>query len=148
MREISFDAFRRCLDELDERLVIVEGTKDSKALKSLGVKNIMHLGGKPIADFTFHVSKSHGSNGNGEAKEVVILTDFDSEGERIAARIACLLRTQKVRVNSRLRRQFMKFGKLHIEEIKEGDVYGETRPHINKVRSKGSDKGKRCCRKA
>jgi 5S rRNA maturation endonuclease (ribonuclease M5) len=144
----GFGRLSKCVSDLDDKLVIVEGTKDSKALKSLGVKNIMHLGGKPIADFTFHVSKSHCSNGNGEEKEVVILTDFDSEGERIAARLECLFRKHKVHVNSRLRRRFMKFGKLRIEDIKEGDVYGETRPHINKVRGKGHNKGKRNSRKA
>lgn len=133
---------RKCLGELEGKLVIVEGLKDRKSLKSLGVKNIMHLGGKPLADFTFHVSKSEVYN-DAEYNEVVILTDFDSKGREIAARLGFLFRKHKIRVNSRIRNEFMRFGKNCIEDFKEGDVYGKISPNINKVRGKSYNKGKR-----
>ena len=143
MNRISGEELRRCLRDLEDKLVIVEGKKDSKSLKSLGVKNIMQLGGKPLAEFTFHVSKYTDLNRSQEVEEVVILTDFDSEGRKLAARLEYLFEKHKVAVNKRLRRKFMKFGKNRIEDFKEGDIYGKVSSNFNKVRGKGHDKGQR-----
>jgi 5S rRNA maturation endonuclease (ribonuclease M5) len=138
----------RCVKDLEGNLVIVEGQKDSKALKSLGVKNIMQLNGRPLAEFALHVSKSRISQDDAGWEESVILTDFDSEGRKIAATLERLLRKHKVPVNSRLRRKFMQFGKNRIEEFKEGDIHGKTRTDVDKVRRKGINKGKRRYREA
>ncbi len=133
--------------ELADKLVIAEGKKDGIALKSLGVKNIVLLNGRPLAELALHVSKSCASSVNRESKEeVVILTDFDSEGKRLAARLNYLLRKHKVMVNSRLRRKFMQFGKTRIEDLKgnlkEGDVHGKISSNFNKIRGKRLHKGK------
>jgi 5S rRNA maturation endonuclease (ribonuclease M5) len=144
LNRINGEELKRCIEELDDRLVIVEGKKDSKSLKSLGVKNIMQLNGRPLAEFTFHVSKFPTTPNEPEAREVVILTDFDSEGRKLAARLESLLRMHKVAVNARLRRKFMKFGKNRIEDFKEGDIHGKIGSHFNKVRGKGHHKGERC----
>jgi len=132
---------RKCLRDLEGKLIVVEGLKDRKALKSLGVKNIMHLGGRPLADFTLHVSKSLVHN-DAECDEVVILTDFDSKGREIAARLGLLFKRHKIRVNSRVRNEFMRFGKSCIEDFKEGDVYGKAGSNINKIRGESHNKGK------
>jgi 5S rRNA maturation endonuclease (ribonuclease M5) len=134
------------VEDIADRLVIVEGKKDGMALKSLGVKNIILLNGRPLAQLALHVSKSRASCGIGEGKkEVVILTDFDSKGKQLAARLDYLLRKHKVMVNSRLRRKFMKFGKGRIEDLnenlKEGDVHGKVSSNFNKIRDKSAHKG-------
>jgi 5S rRNA maturation endonuclease (ribonuclease M5) len=143
LNRINGEELRRCLRELEDKLVIVEGIKDSKSLKSLGVKNIMQLGGKPLADFTLHVSKYHVSHSSAGVREVVILTDFDSEGRKLSARLEYLLSKHKVAVNRRIRRRFMKFGKNRIEDFKEGDIYGKVGSNFNKVRGKGHPKSQR-----
>jgi 5S rRNA maturation endonuclease (ribonuclease M5) len=143
LKGINGEYLRRCLEELEGRLVIVEGRKDSKSLKSLGVKNIMQLNGRPLAEFTFHVSKLPTTPNEEEVREVVILTDFDSEGRKLAARLESLLRMHKVAVNARLRRKFMHFGKNRIEDFKEGDIHGKVGSHFDKVRGKGHHKSQR-----
>ncbi|MBN2330769.1 MAG: toprim domain-containing protein [Candidatus Aenigmarchaeota archaeon] len=129
-------------EDLAGKLVIVEGKKDGMALKSLGVKNIVLLNGRPLTELALHVSRSIATSRNEEdIEEAVILTDFDSEGKRIAARLEYLLKKHKVMVNSRIRRKFMKFGKTRIEDLKEGDVHGKASSNFNKIRDKRADKG-------
>ena len=131
-------------EELAGKLVIVEGKKDSMALKTLGVKNIVLLNGRPLTELALHVSKSIASSGNEEGREeVVILTDFDSEGKKLAARLDYLLKKHKVMVNSRIRRKFLKFGKTRIEDLKEGDIHGKVRHNFNKLRDNRAHKGQR-----
>lgn len=137
LRRINGEKLRRCIDGLDGKLVIVEGMKDSRALKTLGVKNIMQLNGKPLAEFALHVSNSYVSPSDTGWKEAVILTDFDSEGRGIAARLECLLKVRRVPVNSRLRKRFMCFGWTRIEEFREDDTHGKTSANFDKVRGKG-----------
>jgi 5S rRNA maturation endonuclease (ribonuclease M5) len=139
---IDPEDLRKCIGDLEGSLVIVEGRKDRKALKSLGVKNIMQLVGKPLAEFTVHVSKSYRTQKDTDWKEAVILTDFDSEGTRISAKLERLLRAYGVPVNKRLRKRFIRFGKGCIESFKEGDVHGKARADVYKVRRKGKHKGK------
>jgi 5S rRNA maturation endonuclease (ribonuclease M5) len=130
--------------ELEGKLVIAEGKKDSRALKTLGVKNIILLNGRPLAELALHVSKSIATSDNEESREgVVILTDFDSKGKELAARLDYLLKKHKVMVNSRIRRKFMKFGKTRIEDLKEGDIHGKVSANINKVRDNRAHKGQR-----
>ena len=148
MHRINVEELQECVRELEGKLVIVEGKKDSRALKSLGVKNIMQLGGMPLAEFALHVSKCHPSSGSDRGEEVVILTDFDSEGVKIAAKLECLLKKHRVLVNTRLRNRFRKFRKSRIEEFKEGDIHGEVGTNINKVRSKSHYESKRRGREA
>ena len=50
--------------------------------------------------------------------EVIILTDFDNEGRKLEKKLDLLLRSHKVRVNRRLRRILMGFGKGRIEDFK------------------------------
>ena len=148
MRQINGERLQDCLRELEGKLVIVEGKKDRKALKSLGVKNIMQLGGMPLAEFALHVSKSQSTPKDNKREEAVILTDFDSEGKELAAKLERLLKRHKVLVNTRIRKRFTQFGKGCIEAFKEGDIHGEIGSNVNKVRRKGLDEGQRCGREA
>lgn len=147
-RELDYDELLEYAAELDDKLVIAEGKKDGMALKSLGVKNIILLNGRPLTELALHVSKSMVATVGGKGREeVVILTDFDSEGKRLAARLGYLLKKHKVMVNSRLRRRFMQFGKTRIEDLnenlKEGDIHGKVSSNFNKIRGKCIHKGQR-----
>ena len=57
-----------------EKVIIVEGKKDKKALNSLGVKNIVTING-PLYKLIEDVAEM--------TNEVVILTDFDREGRKL-----------------------------------------------------------------
>ncbi len=57
------------------KLVVVEGEKDKKALNKLGIKNVVSISRKPLFIFVEKTSK--------KVKEVVILTDLDSEGRKL-----------------------------------------------------------------
>ncbi len=59
--------------KLSDKLVIVEGEKDEDALHFLGVKNVRSISRKPLFEFVESVAE----------KEVVILTDLDSEGRKL-----------------------------------------------------------------
>ncbi len=108
----------------------------------------MQLGGMPLAEFALHVSKSQSTPENNKREEAVILTDFDSEGKELAARLERLLKAQNVPVNTRIRKRFMQFGKDCIEGFKEGDIHGEIGSNVNKIRHKGRDEGKGSGREA
>ncbi len=137
--------------ELKDNIVIVEGKNDVRALKSLGLTDIIPINGKPLIE-TVH--KIIGLKGYTQG--VVILTDFDSQGQKIAAKLEFLLRKYGVHPNSRIRCCFMDLGWNKIEDLnslqkqglKEVDVYVETGTHIDKIRNKSKDKGKRGYREA
>ena len=105
------ESFIKTLEELKSRAVIVEGKKDARALKALGLANIIPLNNTPLAEFAQKIAES-------QIHEVIILTDFDKEGRKLEKRLDLLLRSHKVRTNRRLRRILMGFGKGRIEDFK------------------------------
>ena len=48
----------RMVRDLEDKLVIVEGKNDKKALKSLGVRNIIAINARPLYEVTEIASKS------------------------------------------------------------------------------------------
>lgn len=131
------------LRDVEDKLVIVEGKKDKKALKSLGVKNIIAINGRPLYELADEIKTD---------KEVVILTDFDKEGRKIHSKLKNLLQRHKIHVNSHLRGRIMSLGKNKIEDFgvlnsrvsfKEVDVHVKARTEFNKISDKGSNKCKR-----
>ncbi|MBU5557683.1 MAG: hypothetical protein QW751_01790 [Candidatus Aenigmatarchaeota archaeon] len=108
------DELLKVLNKIKNRTVIVEGARDRAALRSLGFKQIV----------TVH----RGLWETAEAVEgkAVILTDFDAEGRRIAARLNLFLRN---RADQNMRRKIgLLFAKLKIKTVEElktikGDDY-------------------------
>ncbi|RLJ09792.1 MAG: hypothetical protein DRP15_02410 [Candidatus Aenigmatarchaeota archaeon] len=139
--------FKEVIDELNHCTVIVEGKNDANALKKLGVniKNIVKINSRPLAEVVYRISETR------KATEVVILTDFDQEGRRIASRLRVLLQRYKIHVNSSLRRSVMRFGRTRIEDlkniIKEDDHYGKVGTDFHKISHKSENKNKRYSRK-
>ena len=141
---ISEEKIIEILEELKEKVVIVEGKKDEKALKSLGVKNIIAINGKPlyrIMEIALKVKE-----------ELVILTDFDKKGREIEKRLKTLLQKHGENTNSKLRCKIMSLGKNSIEDLgnlsspyslKEDDIHVKISTNFNKIRNKSRNRRKR-----
>jgi 2,5-diamino-6-(ribosylamino)-4(3H)-pyrimidinone 5'-phosphate reductase len=151
---IANDKFINTLAELKERKVIVEGKKDVLALERLGFQN------PNIIPLNYHspIDLVHNLSIIG-VREVVILTDFDKAGNRLASKLRTLFEAFGIRINWRLRTIMKSFGKTRIEDFgricspgsrlgnptftERGDSYGKIGSDINKIRDKGGDKGER-----
>ena len=95
------------IEKEKDALVIVEGKKDSLALKKLGFERILTLKGEPLYKIAEQVSE----------KRVLVLTDLDVEGKKIYAAIVCQLRTRGVRVDDTLRNLLFKTKLRQIEGL-------------------------------
>ncbi len=92
--------------------VIVEGKSDEEALEDFDIKNIVQLRGRPLYKVALSL-KGH--------KEVLVLTDFDREGKKIAAKLNGFLEQFGVVPKNSLRRKIKniitKKGVSQIENI-------------------------------
>lgn len=88
-------------------LVVVEGIKDERSLKNLGVKRIMVLKG-PLFSVVEKFSVE---------KEVVLLTDLDEEGRKLFSVLKRDAQKFGVKVNEDLRRSLFKTDVRHIEGL-------------------------------
>ena len=157
----------KVIRELEDCILVVEGKRDERALKSLGLKNIVRISGVPFIKAVEAIQKLRT---RGE-KEVVILTDFDREGRKLAKGLAGLLKKYKIHPNSRKRGRIMELGKTHIENLrklgpaeagsrkavgkglkkplsKEDDSYVKTGTNINEIPDTRKHKCERRDRKA
>jgi len=92
----------------EEKIVLVEGMKDERALESLGVKNIMTLK-KPLYAVIEDIVNS--------GKECIILTDLDKQGKKIYARISSKLKQFGVKIDNSFRNFLFKTKLRQIEGI-------------------------------
>jgi 5S rRNA maturation endonuclease (ribonuclease M5) len=142
-KKITAEEVNKLLEDLRDKLLIVEGKNDKKALKSLGLKNIIAIEGRPLYEVVENIRTD---------KEIVILTDFDKKGREIGKRLKYLLQKHKKRINSKLRGKTMSLGKNQIEDLanlnsqidfEEVDIHVKIGTNIDKVSDKGADKRKR-----
>lgn len=103
------DAVRKELVSVIEKnlLVVVEGIKDERSLKMLGVERIMVLKG-PL----FSVVEKFANE-----KEIVLLTDLDGEGKKLFSVLRKDAQKHGVKVNEKLRKLLFKTDLRHIEGI-------------------------------
>jgi 5S rRNA maturation endonuclease (ribonuclease M5) len=106
-------------------LVLVEGKNDKIVLTKIGFKNIMCVSPYSNHEIIDKITSA-------DVDEVIILTDFDSEGSKKAADITTLLQKNHIGVNNSIRMKVKKmFAVNKIEEIKnitklfEDDYYGD-----------------------
>jgi len=97
--------------------VIVEGANDEKALKDFGLKRpVIRYSDSKLPTFAFIEELVSGYR----SQTLLVLVDFDSEGEKIARRMSNDLETRGVRVEQFLRKQFASIfrreGILRVEE--------------------------------
>lgn len=111
------------LDDLEELSagtpVVVEGLKDVRALKRLGVgRNVVSLGrGLSVFAFCEALSKSH--------KEVVVLTDWDRKGGKLARMLREAFEANEVRADTDLRARLVLLTKKDIKDIESLPKYVE-----------------------
>ena len=95
-----------------EMPVVVEGKNDELALRSLGIEGeIFHISaGIPFYELCEEIA--------GNYKDVILFTDTDSEGQKLAKKFKGEMSQRGVRVNDRFRANLM--GKLdthHVEHL-------------------------------
>ena len=88
--------------------IIVEGKKDREVLEKLGFKNVVEISGKSLSEILKEIKKD----------SVILLTDFDSEGEKLAKKLYNFLKIYGIKVDEFERRIFRKlFNVNKIEEL-------------------------------
>jgi len=96
--------------KINNRLIIVEGKKDSLALKEFGINNIIQLSKKSIPSIIDEISNE---------EEIIILTDLDKEGKKLYGKLNSGLQKQGVKINNKFRNFLYKETKLrNIEGLK------------------------------
>ncbi len=88
-------------------LIIAEGKKDISALKILGLKNVISLKNKPLFEVIEEI----------RSKDIVILTDLDTEGRKIFSKLRCGLQKNGIRVHNKLRNLLFKTKLRNIEGL-------------------------------
>ena len=111
------EEFLRLLEDLRECLIIVEGKHDVLALKGLGISNIFPMNGKSPVEIVEKIYK-YQNHLNCKESSVVILTDFDAEGKKLALMFKRLLQKYHIKVNPHLRNKLKRFGRTRIEDFK------------------------------
>lgn len=86
------------------KLIIVEGEKDKKALENLGIKKIITLNNEPLFKIAENISKEH--------KDVIILTDLDKKGKQLYGKLNSSLQRLGLRVDNNFRNFLLKKTKL------------------------------------
>ena len=89
------------------KIIIVEGKKDKKALESLGISNIVTLNKNPVYKVIENVAKDN--------KKAVILTDLDKEGKKLYGKLNSGLQRLGVEVDNYFR-EFL-FRKTRLRQI-------------------------------
>ncbi len=99
------------LNELAENIpIIVEGKKDRWALERIGVKgNFILMNGMPIYEFCARIAEKY--------REIIILVDLDSGGEKIYRKMKHYFSQLGVKVNDKFRNVFLR--KLNITKVED-----------------------------
>jgi 5S rRNA maturation endonuclease (ribonuclease M5) len=95
----SFQSLKEEIEKIKNEVFVVEGIKDKNQLKKLGFEKIFTISGKPLFSIVEKIKSKKFS-------EVVVLTDFDDEGEKKAKELTKLLQLNNVFVNQKIRSKF------------------------------------------
>ena len=87
-----------------ETLIIVEGKKDKKALKNLGIKNITELSKKPLFEIIENISIKN--------NDCIILTDLDKKGKELYGKLNSGLQRYGVKVDNKFRNFLFRHTKI------------------------------------
>lgn len=96
------------IDELknSDKLIIVEGKKDKKALEELDIKNIKILKG-PLYKFIESIKQ----------KEVILLLDLDKEGKKLYKTLKAQFQKRGIKIDHKFRKFLFKTKLSQIEGI-------------------------------
>ncbi|MEM2849298.1 MAG: toprim domain-containing protein [Candidatus Bathyarchaeia archaeon] len=112
---------RELHEACENGVCIVEGRRDEFALRRLGFR------GKIIALKTLNRSLDSIAENLSSEKQIIILTDFDDEGEELATRLYKVFKSRNVEINLEARQ------KLH--SLLKGEIKGleELEPLISRI---------------
>jgi len=99
------ELFSKIDEQYEGLLIVVEGKRDEKILRELGVKAriVKTQSGKPRLEFLEEIASAAGEGG-----QVLILTDFDPEGVELCRLIERDLELRKIVILMRIRREIRK----------------------------------------
>jgi len=125
--ERKLEEIQRILENLKTRmaegtLVIVEGWKDIESLRKLGATgNILSAktSGKSLLDVLGEIERQ-------EAKEAILLMDFDRQGREWTLRLARHLEAMKIKPNLTFWRQLLSLVGKDVKDIESLASYIET----------------------
>lgn len=87
---------------------LVEGPKDEAALRTLGIQGPIHCVHKGGRLFEVAEQLAH-------YKRIILLTDFDDQGEKLSKKLRCHLETKRCKVDlehwSKMKQVFRKYSK-------------------------------------
>lgn len=97
-------------------VIIVEGKRDRKALRALGITGDIELGTKKsILVFCEDVAR--------EYNNVIVLTDWDEKGDKLASLMEGYLRSTSAAVNMDIRRKIKNLVQKRIKDIESLDTH-------------------------
>lgn len=92
-----------------DKLILVEGIKDKKALQLLGIRNTITIK-QPLYQLIEEISS--------KTKECILLLDLDPEGKKLYSRLRHQLQKRGIKVDTKFREFLFKNTKLtHIEGL-------------------------------
>lgn len=89
--------------------VLVEGKRDRQTLEKLGIENVVDLKGRKFHDVAEVLTENF--------KGVVLLTDFDPEGEEIFRKLNKILKNYGLKVDGSFREEMRQTGVKFVEEL-------------------------------
>lgn len=99
--------------------IIVEGRKDLESLKKIGIKGRICCIKSSRLNFTSLLDELK------KEKEMIIMTDFDKEGDELARQLSNSLIEMRVKVNSKIRSKMKSLVKSDIKAVEELADYHE-----------------------
>ena len=102
------------MEKFIDYVIIVEGKKDVKALKTLGFEKVyaLHETGKPLRERVEEIAEEIGKR-----DKVCILTDLDKKGKRLYLYVKPICQELGMKLDSRLRGLLIKAQVSHIEGL-------------------------------
>jgi len=89
--------------------ILVEGKRDRKTLEKLGIVNVVDLKGRKFHDVAEYLSENYSG--------VVLLMDFDPEGEAIFSKLSRILAGYGLKVDGSFREELRRAGVKFVEKI-------------------------------
>jgi 5S rRNA maturation endonuclease (ribonuclease M5) len=120
--EVRFEKLERLIDQISEEsgkggVIVVEGNRDRDSLREIGITgSILCLQSSRKNTLGF-VEGLH------DVDKVIILTDFDREGVRLAKRLARVLSAERIRNNLVLWQELRRLTRGDIRSIEELPKY-------------------------
>lgn len=97
-------------NELKDTAIVVEGKNDKECLTNLGFSDVFAISGRTLSTIVDIISSRY--------RSVLVLTDYDEEGERQAYKLTRLFTYNGTKILHRLRYAFREIFKvMRIEDI-------------------------------